>query len=179
VREVTLVGGGLAGALLALMLARRGVRVTVYERRADVRADRIEEGRSINLALSARGIHALRCVGLDAEVLAHTIPMRGRYIHPVSGACSLIPYGHKPDEVIHSVGRRGLNAILLDAVAHEPYARVHFQHRCTGYDLRARTLSIRDECNGDEFTVQAPVVIGTDGAASAVRLSLTLHTRLN
>jgi kynurenine 3-monooxygenase len=179
VREVTLVGGGLAGALLALMLARRGVRVTVYERRADVRADQIEEGRSINLALSARGIHALQCVGLDAEVLAHTIPMRGRYIHPVSGACSLIPYGHKPDEVIHSVGRRGLNALLLEVLAREPNARVHFLHRCTGYDLRTRTLAIRDEAAGREFTVAAPVVIGTDGATSAVRLALMQSTRMN
>jgi kynurenine 3-monooxygenase len=179
VRDVTLVGGGLAGSLLALMLARRGVTVTVYERRADVRAERIEEGRSINLALSVRGIHALQQVGLDAAVLAQTIPMRGRYIHPVSGSTSLIPYGRTPDEVIHSVGRRALNAQLLDALALEPNATVHFHHRCTGYDLRTRTLTIRDESARREFTVAAPVVIGTDGAASAVRLSLMLHTRMN
>jgi kynurenine 3-monooxygenase len=178
-REVTLVGGGLAGALLALMLARRGLKVTVFERRADVRVDQIEEGRSINLALSARGIHALQLVGLDGEVLARAIPMRGRYIHPVSGPCSIIPYGRKPDEVIHSVSRRGLNAQLLDALAREPNATVHFQHRCAGYHLRTRTLSIRDEAHGREFSVEAPVVIGTDGAASAVRLSLMLATRMN
>jgi kynurenine 3-monooxygenase len=179
VREVTLVGGGLSGALLALMLARKGLKVTVYERRADVRVDQIEEGRSINLALSVRGIHALALVGLDAEVLTHAIPMRGRYIHPVAGACSLIPYGRKPDEVIHSVSRRGLNAQLLSALAREPNATVHFRHRCTGYDLRTRTLSIRDEAAGREFTVEAPVVIGTDGAASAVRLALMQSTRMN
>jgi kynurenine 3-monooxygenase len=179
VREVTLVGGGLAGSLLALMLARRGLKVTVYERRADVRTEQIEEGRSINLALSVRGIHALQLVGLDREVLAQTIPMRGRFIHPVSGACSLIPYGRTPDEVIHSVGRRGLNAQLLDALAHEPNAAVYFHHRCSGYDLRARTLTIRDESAGHEFQAEAPVVIGTDGAASAVRLALVLHTRMN
>ncbi|MCI0703450.1 MAG: FAD-dependent monooxygenase [Planctomycetia bacterium] len=178
-REVTLIGGGLAGALLALMLARRGLKVTVYERRADVRADQIEEGRSINLALSARGIHALGLVGLDGEVLSRAIPMRGRYIHPVSGNCLLIPYGRKPDEVIHSVSRRGLNAQLLDALAREPNATVHFQHRCTGYALRTRTLSIRDEAAAHEFSVEAPVVIGTDGAASAVRLALMLSTRMN
>jgi kynurenine 3-monooxygenase len=179
VREVTLVGGGLAGSLLALMLARRGVKVTVYERRADVRVDQIEEGRSINLALSARGIHALQLVGLDAEVLSQAIPMRGRLIHPVSGPTSLIPYGRKPDEVIHSVSRRGLNVQLLDALAREPNARVHFLHRCTGCDLRSRALHLRDEATGHEFTAEAPVVIGTDGAASAVRLSLMLHTRMN
>src|SRR5262245_38318095 len=178
-REVTLVGGGLAGALLALMLARKGVKVTVYERRADVRVDQIEEGRSINLALSVRGIHALQLVGLDGEVLSHAIPMRGRYIHPLSGNTSLIPYGRKPDEVIHSVGRRGLNAQLLDALAREKNATVHFQHRCTGYNLRRRTLSIRNETTESEFSAEAPVVIGTDGAASAVRLSLMLATRMD
>lgn len=178
-REVTLVGGGLAGSLLALMLARRGLKVTVYERREDVRVEKIEEGRSINLALSVRGIHALKQVGLDAEVLAQTIPMRGRFIHPVSGTTSLIPYGRTPEEVIHSVGRRGLNAQILDALAREPTATVHFHHRCTGYDLRTRTLTIRDESTGRECPVQAPVVIGTDGAASAVRLALMLHTRMD
>ena len=147
-REVTLVGGGLAGSLLALMLSRKGFRVTVYERRADVRADQIEEGRSINLALSVRGIHALSLVGLDVEVLSRAIPMRGRFIHPVTGACSLIPYGRKPDEVIHSVSRRELNAQLLDALAREPNAAVRFQHRCTGYNVRSRTLAIRDEAAG-------------------------------
>jgi kynurenine 3-monooxygenase len=179
VREVTLVGGGLAGSLLALMLARRGVKVTVYERRADVRSEQVEEGRSINLALSVRGIHALQLVGLDGAVLSQTIPMRGRYIHPVSGACALIPYGHKPDEVIRSVGRRGLNAILLDAVLREPNAAVHFQHRCTGYNLRTRALALHDEAVGREFTIEAPVVIGTDGAASAVRLALVQSARMN
>jgi kynurenine 3-monooxygenase len=178
-RDVTLVGGGLSGALLALMVARRGLKVTVYERRTDARTDQIEEGRSINLALSARGIHALSLVGLDGEVLARAIPMRGRFIHPVSGNCSLIPYGRKPDEVIHSVGRRGLNAQLLDALAREPNAAVDFQHRCTGYNLRTRTLTIRDEAAGHEFGVEAPVVIGTDGAASAVRLALMQATRMN
>lgn len=178
-REVTLVGGGLAGALLALMLARRGLKVTVYERRADLRVDVIEEGRSINLALSARGIHALHLIGLDDEVLANAIPMRGRFIHSVPGDCSLIPYGRKPDEVIHSVSRRGLNAQLLDALAKEPNAAVHFQHRCTGYDHRHRTLTIRDEVNHRDITVEAPAVIGTDGAASAVRHSLMASTRMN
>jgi kynurenine 3-monooxygenase len=178
-REVTLVGGGLSGALLALMLARKGLKVTVYERRADVRVDQIEEGRSINLALSARGIHALRLVGLDGEVLARAIPMRGRYIHPVRGGGSLIPYGRKPDEVIHSVSRRGLNAQLLDALAREKDVAVHFQHRCTGYNLRSRTLAIRDEAAGREFAVEAPVAIGTDGAASAVRAALLQATRMN
>jgi kynurenine 3-monooxygenase len=161
------------------MLARKGLTVAVYERRADVRVDQIEEGRSINLALSVRGIHALKQVGLDGGVLNRSIPMRGRFIHPVTGECSLIPYGRTPDEVIHSVSRRGLNVQLLDALAREPGVAVHFLHRCTGYNLRTRTLTIRDETTGGEFDVEAPVVIGTDGAASAVRLSLMLATRMN
>src|SRR5262245_29809419 len=93
VREVTLVGGGLAGALLALMLARKGVQVTVYERRADVRVDQIEEGRSINLALSVRGIHALNLVGVAGEVLTHAIARRRRYIHTPRGNTSPLRHG--------------------------------------------------------------------------------------
>jgi kynurenine 3-monooxygenase len=105
--------------------------------------------------------------------------MRGRYVHPVSGNCSLIPYGRKPDEVIHSVSRRGLNAQLLDALSREKGVAVHFRHRCTGYNLRTGTLAIRDESAGREFGVEAPVAIGTDGAASAVRTSLMQATRMN
>jgi kynurenine 3-monooxygenase len=178
-REVTLVGGGLAGALLAVMLARRGLAVTVYERRPDGREERIEEGRSINLALSVRGLHALARVGLDAAMLAQAIPMRGRFIHPLQGSGTLIPYGRNPDEVIYSVSRRGLNVLLLDALAREPNARVLFQHRCTGYNLRNRTLTVLDEAAHREFTVSAPVVIGTDGAGSAIRLALMQGTRMN
>src|SRR5205823_1245868 len=122
-----------------------------YERRADLRVDVIEEGRSINLALSARGIHAIARVGLDQEVLAQAIPMRGRFIHPVSGECKLIPYGRKPDEVIHSVSRRGLNAQILDALAREKNVEVHFQNRCTNYNATNRVLTIRDERIGREF----------------------------
>ncbi len=177
--SVTLVGGGLAGALLALMLARKGLKVTVYERRADLRADVIEEGRSINLALSARGIHALSRVGLDEAVLDRAIPMRGRFIHPVAGAGVLIPYGRKPEECIHSVSRRGLNAQLLDALAAEPNASIHFQHRCIGYSIAEKTLTFRDEATQREFTVPAPVAIGTDGASSALRLALMQGTRMD
>ena len=161
------------------MLARRGLKVTVFERRGDVRGDAIEEGRSINLALSARGIHALARVGLDGAVLARAIPMRGRLIHPVSGEGALIPYGRTADEVIHSVSRRGLNAQLLDALAREGHATVRFHHRCTGYDLRRRTLALRDEQSGRESTAEAPVVIGADGAASAVRLAMMLGMRMD
>ncbi|MCS6864111.1 MAG: FAD-dependent monooxygenase [Gemmataceae bacterium] len=178
-RAVTLVGGGLAGALLALMLARRGLQVTVYERRADVRIERIEEGRSINLALSVRGIHALEQVGLANAVLTQTIPMRGRCIHPLSGPTSLIPYGRTPEQVIRSVSRRGLNVLLLEALTREPNAVIHFHHRCVGYDLRTRTLTIRDESTGREGRVEAPVVIGTDGAASAIRLAMMQSLRMN
>jgi kynurenine 3-monooxygenase len=179
VSEVTIVGGGLAGSLLALMLARRGVAVTVFERRADPHSEPMEEGRSINLALSARGIHALARVGLDGPVLARAVPMRGRLIHPVHGEGPLIPYGRTPVEVIHSVSRAGLNVQLLDALAGERHASVHFHRRCTGYEQKSRTLTLRDGMTGRESRVEAPVVIGADGAGSAVRLAMMLGTRMD
>lgn len=176
---ITLVGGGLAGSLLAVMLARRGLQVTVFERRGDLRTDVIEEGRSINLALSARGIHALARVGLDQEVLARAIPMRGRFIHPVSGNCTLIPYGRKADEVIYSVSRRGLNAQLLETLGKEKSAAVHFRTRCTGYNFATRLLTLHDDATDRVFTAEAPVAIGTDGASSALRQAMMATIRMD
>lgn len=171
-REVTIIGGGLCGTLAALMLCRKGMSVTLFERRSDALAEQVEEGRSINLALSVRGIHALRRVDLDREVLARAIPMRGRYIHSTNGECSLIPYGRSPQEVIHSISRRELNTLLLDALEAETGVKVHFRHHCRGYNPDSRILSIYEETEDRAFSIDTSVVIGTDGAASAVRTAL-------
>ncbi|HEX5740029.1 MAG TPA: NAD(P)/FAD-dependent oxidoreductase [Pilimelia sp.] len=167
---VAVVGAGLAGSLLAVFLARRGHPVTVYERRADPRGGRAERGRSINLAISARGLDALRRVGLDGAVLAQALPMRGRMIHPVAGAPHLQPYSLRGDRAINSISRGALNAMLLDAAAACPGVTLAFGHRLTALDAKTGVLTLAGP--GGTVTAEADVVVGADGAGSAVRAAL-------
>ncbi|HWN32918.1 MAG TPA: NAD(P)/FAD-dependent oxidoreductase [Pseudonocardia sp.] len=168
--EVAVVGGGLAGCLLACFLARRGLRVTVYERRPDPRATGAERGRSINLALSERGLDALRRIELDSAVLADALPMRGRMIHPVAGHPSFQPYSAAGDRAINSISRGALNNALLDAAQAAPGVRLRFGHRLTGLDPATGQLC-HDTPDGPVHTT-AEVVLGADGAGSAVRAAL-------
>ena len=135
--EITLVGAGLAGSLLAIYLARRGHRVTLLERRPDPRKTGASGGRSINLALANRGIAALEEVGVMASVRPALIPMAGRMLHDEQGRLRLIPYGNKPHEVIYSVSRGGLNAILLDAAESTGRVSIRFGETVTGVDFAA------------------------------------------
>ena len=112
---VNIVGAGLAGTLLAIVLARRGFEVEVFERREDPRIRGAERGRSINLALAARGLRGLEVAGVTARVAPLLIPMRGRYVHPNEGAGTLLPYGKDETEVIHSVSRETLGRVLIEA----------------------------------------------------------------
>jgi kynurenine 3-monooxygenase len=169
--QVNIVGAGLAGALLALLLARRGLKVTLYERRPDPRQSRPERGRSINLALAARGIRALEHAGLMGEVRPLLIAMRGRMVHELGGATALQPYGQREEEVIWSVGRADLNRVLIaGALAHEQ-VRVHFDQQCVGASLAADRLWLRD-AQGNVREVPLGITIGTDGAGSALRAVL-------
>jgi len=170
-RQVTIVGAGLAGALLATLLARRGFEVAVHERRPDPRRAGYAGGRSINLALAERGMHALRLAGLEREVLAQAIMMRGRMVHAVDGATQLLRYGRDDSEVIWSVHRGRLNLTLLDA-AERAGARLAFDQRLLDADFDAGTLRFVDERDGRESTVAAPLAIGADGAGSALRAAL-------
>src|SRR5580704_17490799 len=122
--QFTIVGAGLAGALLACYHGRAGYRVDLHEKRAAPRLHDPERGRSINLALSVRGIQALREVGLADEVLQYAIPMRGRMMHAPGGALTFQPYGKDDSESINSVSRAGLNIALLDAAAQYPTVRM-------------------------------------------------------
>src|SRR5215470_4754749 len=131
-RPVAIVGAGLAGALLACYLGRAGRRVDVYEKRPDPRQGEAERGRSINLALSVRGIHALRELGLADAVLSQSVLMRGRMIHSRDGALTFQPYGKDDTEALHSVSRGGLNRLLVEAAAGYESVRLFFNHRCTG-----------------------------------------------
>src|SRR5438045_4418973 len=130
-----LIGSGLAGGLLAAYLGRRGYEVDLYERRGDPREGSMLEGRSINLALSTRGIHALQQIGIADEVLKHAIPMPGRMIHEKSGALHFAPYDVDPNKHINSIGRAALNTTVIEAAQRHPNVHVHFNHKCTGVDF--------------------------------------------
>ncbi|MGP8032638.1 MAG: FAD-dependent oxidoreductase [Steroidobacteraceae bacterium] len=169
---VNIVGAGLAGALLAVLLARRGFAVTLYERRPDPRQAAPERGRSINLALAARGIAALERATVMARVRPLAIDMRGRMVHEPSGHAALQPYGQRAHEVIYSVGRAELNRVLLEEALRHPRVTVHFSQQCLGVDLQRNRLRLRDLGSGTEREVALTPTIATDGAGSAVRASL-------
>ena len=169
---VNIVGAGLAGALLALLLARRGLAVALYERRPDPRQMRPERGRSINLALAARGMQALARATVLERVRPLLIPMRGRMVHERGGTAALQPYGQRAHEVIYSVGRADLNRVLIEEAARHAGVSVRFNQQCLGADPKTRELSLRDGESGREYQVPLGPTIATDGAGSAVRASL-------
>ncbi|HVV08940.1 NAD(P)/FAD-dependent oxidoreductase [Amycolatopsis sp.] len=162
---IAIVGGGLAGCLLACYLARRGEDVVLYERRADPRAAGAERGRSINLALSERGLDALRRVSLDNQVLAGALPMRGRMVHPVDGEPGLQPYSADGERAINSISRAALNNVLLDAA--DKTVRIEFGHRLSRLEPGSGQMWF--DTPGGEVRAVADVVLGADGAGSAVR----------
>src|SRR3984957_16513625 len=177
-QTITLIGAGLNGPLLAIGLVQRGFRVEIYERRADMRRARVSAGRSINLALSTRGIYALAQAGLWEGMKNIVIPMQGRMIHAVSGELTLQPYGKDESEAINSISRAELNVALMNA-AEAAGVKIHFETRCTGIDLKTGAIQIRDERNGEENTVATDVVIGCDGSASAIRNEMLKLPRFN
>ena len=172
-RPINIVGAGLAGALLAVLLARRGFEVILYDRRPDPRTRDAEGGRSINLALAARGIQALERAGVMERIQPLLIPMRGRMVHDTSGATSLQPYGQREHEVIYSVGRAALNRVLIEAAASYATVDLHFEQTCLRADLESDTLSFQDR-----KTRPLTPTIATDGAGSAVRTSLACANRV-
>lgn len=167
--SIGLVGAGLVGSLLGLMLARRGFDVVIYERRPDMRKEKISAGRSINLAISTRGINALSLVGLDQEVLSQAIPMRGRMIHSQQGELAFQPYGMSDNEYINSISRATLNKILMSRAEESGRVRIEFSTKVADIDFDNCKLSLVDERNGEQRTAKHDLVIGTDGSASAIR----------
>jgi kynurenine 3-monooxygenase len=163
---LTIVGAGLAGALLATLLARRGVPVEVFEKRPDPRIGGFEGGRSINLALAERGLHALRLAGLRDAVMAQAVMMRGRMVHPLGGETMLQRYGRDDSEVIWSVHRGRLNIAMLDA-AEAAGARLRFGTRLDAVDFDARTATFVDAAGAHAHRFEA--LLGCDGAGSALR----------
>jgi kynurenine 3-monooxygenase len=167
-QSITLVGAGLTGPLLAISLVQRGFRVQIYERRPDMRRVRASAGRSINLAVSTRGIHALREAGLWDEMRRIIVPMKGRMMHSLTGELTFQPYGKNDTEVINSISRADLNVALMNA-AEARGVTIHFGERCIGFDAATGATRFCKEETGRETTVESEVVIGTDGSASAIR----------
>ena len=168
---VTIVGAGLAGTLLSILLARRGHRVRVYERLPDQRREVIPAGRSINLALAARGIAALELADVMQQILPLLIPMPGRLLHLPDGAQTFVPYGQREHEVIYSVSRPGLNRILLDA-AEAAGVELHFRQSSVDAELHSQRVLMRDESNANPWELPLHRIIAADGAGSPLRRAL-------
>jgi kynurenine 3-monooxygenase len=185
VAKFVLIGSGLAGGLLAAYLGRRGFDVDLYERRADPREGNIVGGRSINLAISTRGIHALEQLGIADEALRHAIPMRGRMIHDKSGALHFSPYDVDPKNCINSIGRAALNTAVIEAALRYPNVRVYFNYRCIDVELDGAVAHLEktdgaveaavSAANPKIMTAHGDAVIGVDGAFSAVRQSMQMQ----
>lgn len=171
----TVVGAGLVGSLLSIILANRGSKVDMYERRPDMRKADISAGKSINLALSDRGLRALAKGGLEKEVREMSIPMHGRLIHDVDGNTNFQPYG-KEGQFINSISRGGLNALMMTK-AEELGAQIHFNHRCTDINLNTAEAEF---ANGDDpVKVAGDRIYGTDGAFSEVRHRMMMTDRFD
>ncbi|MEY2486359.1 MAG: kynurenine 3-monooxygenase [Verrucomicrobiota bacterium] len=170
--KLALIGSGLAGGLLAAYLGRREYEVDLYERRADPREGNMVGGRSINLALSTRGIHALQQLGIADQVLQYAIPMRGRMIHDKSGNLHFAPYDRDPNKFINSIGRAALNTAVIEAAQRYPNVRVKFNHRCTDVDLDGPVAHLLNTKTNQIIESRADAVIGVDGAFSAVRQAM-------
>ncbi|OOG57221.1 NAD(P)/FAD-dependent oxidoreductase [Rhodanobacter sp. C03] len=175
-QTITLIGGGLVGALLAQQLAQRGFAVEVYEKRPDPRLAGFLGGRSINLALAERGLQALRTAGLADDVLQRAVMMRGRMVHTRDGDTGLQRYGVDDSEVIWSVSRGALNMLLLDA-AETAGVQFHFGQSLVHADFEHQRIRLAD-ASGVERDFSVGMLIGADGAGSAMREAMNAHSPL-
>ncbi len=188
-RSAVIIGAGLGGSLLAHYLGQRGWKVDLYERRSDPRAQGFLGGRSINLAISARGLHALERGGLDSDVREHGIRMPGRMLHGPDGRTSLVPYSADPSRAIVSFSRSALNLLLLRAAASHSSVTLHFDHRCTGIDevrgaamFEASGARVHPDASAHATataTATADLIVGADGAFSALRAHMEKRERFD
>ena len=176
--KIAVLGGGLVGALHATFLARKGFQVSLYEQRSDIRKVKLKENRSINLAVSNRGWSAMEILGIADQVREHVVPMKGRMMHDPQGKTTFQPYSAE-DNAIYSVSRGRLNQLLLEIAASHGVS-LHFSHKCTYVDLShgiAYFTVAAEEIS--EVTVEADLIIGADGAFSAVRKAMQRTDRYN
>lgn len=167
-QKVIIIGAGLAGSLLGIYLSKRDLEVEVYEARGDMRKIGAAGGRSINLALSDRGIAALRDVGMDEYMLREAVPMRGRMIHAPDGATKLLPYSGRQGEYINSISRAGLNIALMNE-ARKSGVKFRFNQKCVNFHSATGSAIVESTTAGGRRTIRGDVLIATDGAGSAVR----------
>jgi kynurenine 3-monooxygenase len=167
-KNVIIVGAGLVGSLWAVYLSKAGYKVTIYERRPDIRKAEISAGKSINLALSTRGWTALDAVGVGDEIRKIAIPMYGRMMHDLEGNLTYQQYG-KEDQAIYSVSRGKINATMMDIAEKYGNATIHYNHVCDKVDLKNGIVYLTNSLTGVSFEAKADLVFGADGAFSAVR----------
>ncbi len=172
-KDTIIIGAGLVGSLLSIYLSKRGYKVKVYERRGDMRKEKVIAGRSINLALSDRGIKALEEVGIMEEIKKIAIPMHGRYIHNSDGSTSYQPYGNE-GQFINSVSRGELNKMLMD-LAEVNGAEIFFNQKCETVDWKKNELTLQETSNFQLSTFNFQLLFGSDGAYSAARLTHQLQ----
>ena len=167
-KKVIIVGAGLVGSLWAIYMSKAGYKVTIYERRSDIRKAEISAGKSINLALSYRGWKALRGAGVDDEVKKIALPMYNRIMHDLEGNLTTQPYGKK-DQAIYSVSRGLLNSIMMTMAEEKGNAEIHYNYKCCDADLENGIVYFEDALTGEKKQDQADLVFAADGAFSAIR----------
>jgi len=167
-KTATIVGAGLVGSLWAVYLSKAGYKVTIFERRADLRKTDISAGKSINLALSTRGWKAFEHAGVKEEIAKISIPMYGRTMHDLEGDLTYQPYGLE-GEAIYSVSRAGINCLLMDIAQNSGNVTIQFNQKCIGADLENGTVLLKEYKTNKVYEHKADVVFGTDGAFSAIR----------
>tara|TARA_R110001592_G_scaffold124575_2_gene333594 strand:- start:2347 stop:3771 length:1425 start_codon:yes stop_codon:yes gene_type:complete len=175
--NILIVGAGLCGSLLALRLAQRGFKVEVYESRPDLRVTDISAGKSINLALSDRGFKALRLAGVEDKAREICIPMYGRLMHDTKGNTFASNYSGREGEYINSISRGDLNGILLTEAEKHENVNIHFNSKCISIDIENMKARFENYNNKVEFSVDADVIFGTDGAGSILRKSYYLEKK--
>ncbi len=172
-KEVIIIGAGLVGSLLSIYLSKRGYKVKVYERRSDMRKEDMIAGRSINLALSDRGIKALEEIGLMDEIRKICIPMHGRFLHNIDGSTAYQPYGND-GQFINSVSRGELNKKLMD-LAEQNGAEIFFNEMCNSINWNKNEIHFENIASKQRTTINSQLVFGSDGAFSAARLTYQLQ----
>jgi kynurenine 3-monooxygenase len=174
-QPIIIIGSGLVGSLLATYLRKQGFEVQILEKRKDPRRNNADHGRSINLALSHRGIKALKEAGVQTSILEKAIPMKGRVIHDIKGKLSFIPYGEQ-GQMIYSVSRSELNRMLIEE-AEKAGAKITFNSSCHEIDFKNSSITIDHE--GQKQRISSDIILGADGAFSAVRSAMQKHDKFN